>query len=342
MLRFKINSLEENARRALDRLELPIAPDALRVEHGIARLVLTLDASRAAQAEALQRRCEEALLSVKGVTEARVVISAPTSPVKKAQYSTEKLPHVKRVIAIASGKGGVGKSTATAHLAFALAARGLRVGILDADIHGPSQPRMLGLREAGQPAMQDGVMQPFLAHGVAVMSVGFIAQDKAAIWRGPMVSKALHQMLRQTRWGSEDQPLDALLIDLPPGTGDIHLTLAQAVPLDGAVIVTTPQEMAVADAQKCAVLFQKINVPILGILENMSGFVAPGGTLHAIFGTGGGEQLAQETGAPLLAQIPLDLHLREAADAGQNYLAQSPEAAASQAWSDAAEKLSAF
>lgn len=241
------------------------------------------------------------------------------NPAKRrpAEYKTQKPDHVKRLIAVASGKGGVGKSTTTVCLAHALVRQGLRVGILDADIHGPSIPRMLGIQFAGQPEVKDNQMLPIIGHGIAAMSMGNIAGDQAAVWRGPMVTKALVQMLHHVRWGIKDAPLDILLIDMPPGTGDIHLTMMQQAPLDGAIIVTTPQEIAFADAEKAAQMFAKIRVPLVGVVENMSYFEDPTGVRHALFGEGGGAKLAQKASASLLAQLPLDPALRAAMDAGQ-------------------------
>lgn len=236
---------------------------------------------------------------------------------KPATWRTDSLPHVRRIFAVASGKGGVGKSTVTVNLAHALAARGQRVGILDADIYGPSIPRMLALETRLKPELEDGLMVPPVSHGIRAMSIALLTGDQAAVLRAPMVTKALGQLLRGTRWGSADAPLDTLLIDMPPGTGDIHLSLAQSVPLSGALLVTTPQEIALADAEKSAVMFEKINVPILGIVENMSGFTDPSGTLHRLFGEGGGKKLAAQHHVPLLAELPLDPALREAADNGK-------------------------
>lgn len=241
---------------------------------------------------------------------------------RAAPWNFDPVPHVRRIVAVASGKGGVGKSTTTVNLAHALAAQGLRVGILDADIYGPSIPRMLGL--SGRPEIENNLMLPLEAHGIKAMSMQFITGDEAAVLRGPMISKALHQLLRLTRWGDDKHPLDLLLVDMPPGTGDIHLSLAQQVPLDGAVIVTTPQEVALMDARKAAGMFEKLRVKRIGVIENMSG---------GMFGSGGGARLAQELGAPLLAVIGLEQALCETADAGQRYagaaLAQYRQAAAS-------------
>lgn len=233
---------------------------------------------------------------------------------KPAIWNTEPLAHVKRIIAVASGKGGVGKSTVTLCLALAAAQAGKRVGILDADIYGPSMPRMLGLW--GKPEYADGMMQPHTRHNIACMSVGFLTEE-AAILRGPMITKILGQMLRGTRWGTQAAPLDILFVDMPPGTGDVHLSMVQQVPLSGAMIVTTPQEIAVIDARKAAQMFGKVNVPILGVVENMSYLKdATGAVLHP-FGQGGGARLAAEFGVELLAKLPLEPALGAACDAGE-------------------------
>ena len=227
---------------------------------------------------------------------------------KPAIWNTTKLDHVRAVIAVASGKGGVGKSTLTVNLAHALAAVGKNVGILDADIYGPSIPRMLGV--SGRPEIADNKMAPLVGHGIACMSIGFITGDEAAVLRGPMISKTLTQLLRLTRWGTAEKPLDILLVDMPPGTGDVHLSMAQLVPLTGAIITTTPQEVALMDARKAALMFTKVNVPILGVVENMSG---------GMFGAGGGKKLADEFSTPLLGTVPMDAAICAAGDNGAIY-----------------------
>ncbi len=249
------------------------------------------------------------------------------------------IPHVARVLAVASGKGGVGKSTVTVNLAHALTAIGKRVGILDADIYGPSIPRMLGLETYLKPEISDGQMVPPMAHGVRAMSMALIAGDEAAVLRAPMITKALVQFLRLTRWGDEAHPLDVLLVDLPPGTGDVTLSLAQNVKLAGLVLVTTPQEVAVIDADKCARAFHKLHVPLIGIVENMSGFIDPAGNMHALFGTGGGQKLAEKYGAPLLGQIPLDPNIGVCADQGRNFVTEHPAARASELYREMAARL---
>jgi ATP-binding protein involved in chromosome partitioning len=229
---------------------------------------------------------------------------------------------VKNIIAVASGKGGVGKSTVAANLALAWAAQGAKVGVLDADIYGPSQPRMLGL--SGQrPTSPDGKsLQPLVAHGLEVMSIGFlIDEEQPMVWRGPMVTQALAQLLGETRWG----PLDYLVVDMPPGTGDIQLTLSQRVPVSGAVIVTTPQDIALLDARKGLRMFEKVSVPVLGIVENMSTHVCSKcGHEEHIFGSGGGARMAQQYGVDLLGSLPLDIRIREQADSGHPTVAAEP------------------
>jgi ATP-binding protein involved in chromosome partitioning len=238
------------------------------------------------------------------------------------QRGVQLLPQVKNVIAVASGKGGVGKSTTTVNLALALAAEGARVGILDADIYGPSQPMMMGIE--GRPESLDGkTMEPLENYGVQVMSIGFLVdKNEAMIWRGPMATQALEQLLRQTNW----KDLDYLLVDMPPGTGDIQLTLSQRVPLTGAVIVTTPQDIALLDARKGITMFQKVGVPILGIVENMAVYCCPqcGQTEH-IFGADGGKRMAQELGVAYLGALPLNRQIREQADTGRPTVVADPE-----------------
>lgn len=235
-------------------------------------------------------------------------------PVVKAKWNFLPIEGVKNIIAVASGKGGVGKSTTAVMLAYALQSQGKNVGILDADIYGPSIPRMLGLNE--KPPYEAGMMHPLEKDGVKAISIGLIADDQALVWRGPMVGKALNQMLRGTCWGTDDKPLDTLLIDMPPGTGDIHLSMMQQVPLDGAIIVTTPQEVAIADARKAIQMFQKVNVPIIGVIENMSYFIDSADKKHHLFGEGGGKALAQEMDVPFVGEIPLTQEVREKLDQG--------------------------
>ncbi len=236
------------------------------------------------------------------------------------QPGVAPIPQIKNIIAIASGKGGVGKSTVTANLALALHAQGARVGILDADIYGPSQPLMLGL--SGKPEIIDNKMLPLKAYGLQVMSIGFLVDEKAAmIWRGPMVSGALMQLLNDTAW----QALDYLLLDLPPGTGDIQLTMAQKIPVSAAILVTTPQDLALLDVERAYAMFAKVNVPVLGVIENMSGYTCSAcGHHEAIFGEGGAAHLAAHHPLPLLGQLPLHISVREHADSGQPLVSAQP------------------
>ena len=259
-------------------------------------------------------------------------------PLRPPSINHMPLPHVGRVIAVASGKGGVGKSTVTVNVAHALTALGKRVGILDADIYGPSIPRMLGLDTFVKPEIADGLMIPPMAHGIRAMSMALITGDEAAVLRAPMITKALVQFLRLTRWGTAAHPLDILLVDLPPGTGDVTLSLAQNVLLAGVVLVTTPQDIAVIDADKCASAFTKLNVPILGVVENMSHF-ASGGELVPLFGSGGGMKLANKYKTALLGQLPLDPAMGACGDAGTNYVAQHSAANAAAIFAQVAKKI---
>lgn len=248
--------------------------------------------------------------------------------------------HVKHIVAVASGKGGVGKSTTAVNLALALDREGARVGLLDADIYGPSQGMMLGVPEDRRPEMKDGqTISPIKAHGLRTMSMSYMVTDRTPmVWRGPMVSSALQQMLLQTDWGD----LDYLIVDMPPGTGDIQLTLSQRVPVSGAVIVTTPQDIALLDARKGIEMFRKVNIPVLGIVENMSFYCCPkcGHEAH-LFGEGGGRRVADELSVPLLARLPLDLSIREQADGGNPTVAADPEGNIAGIYRDAARHLAA-
>jgi len=250
------------------------------------------------------------------------------------QHGLKPLPGVKNLLAVASGKGGVGKSTVAVNFALALAGEGARVGLLDADIYGPSQPRMLGLL-GRRPETRDGkLLEPLVAHGIEVMSIGFLVDDQQPMaWRGPMVTSALNQLLMQTRWGD----LDYLVVDMPPGTGDIQLTLAQRVPVSGAVIVTTPQDIALADARKGLEMFQKVHVPVLGVVENMSLHICSRcGHEEHIFGEHGGSDLASQYGVPVLGSLPLDRQIREETDQGKPTVAADPTGPLARAFTDAA------
>ncbi|KKB65117.1 ATP-binding protein [Robbsia andropogonis] len=252
------------------------------------------------------------------------------------QRGVKLLPNVKNIIAVASGKGGVGKSTTAANIALALVADGARVGVLDADIYGPSQPLLLGI--SGQPETTDGKsMEPMTGHGLQVNSIGFlVAQDNPMVWRGPMVSSALDQLLNQTNW----QDLDYLIVDMPPGTGDIQLTLAQKVPVTGAVIVTTPQDLALLDARKGLKMFEKVGIPILGIVENMSIHVCSNcGHAEPIFGSGGAERMCGDYNVDFLGALPLDIAIRQQADAGVPTVVAAPDGAIAGAYRDIARRI---
>jgi ATP-binding protein involved in chromosome partitioning len=255
------------------------------------------------------------------------------------QKTLKPLANVKNVIAVASGKGGVGKSTTAANLALAWAAQGARVGLLDADIYGPSQPLMMGL--TGQkPETADGkLLTPLRSHGVEVMSIGFmIDAEQPMVWRGPMVTQALTQLLGETRWGD----LDYLVVDMPPGTGDIQLTLAQRVPVSGAVIVTTPQDIALLDARKGLKMFEKVEVRVLGVVENMSVHVCSNcGHVEHVFGSGGGARMAAQYGVDLLGELPLDIRIREDADGGLPTVVAEPGSARAQRYFQMARRTAA-
>ncbi len=255
----------------------------------------------------------------------------------KAQQGVNLLPNVKNVIAVASGKGGVGKSTTSVNLALALAAEGATVGLLDADIYGPSQPQMLGI--SGRPDSKDGKsMEPMEAHGIQTMSIGFLVDtDTPMVWRGPMVTGALEQLLRETKW----RDVDYLVIDLPPGTGDIQLTLAQKIPVTGAIIVTTPQDIALLDARKGLKMFEKVGIPILGIVENMSTHICTNcGHEEHVFGAGGGAEMCKDYNVDLLGSLPLDIRIREQADSGKPTVINEPNSNIAKIYKEIARKAS--
>src|SRR5688500_9787430 len=255
------------------------------------------------------------------------------------QPKLSPLPRVRNIIAIGSGKGGVGKSTTAVNLALALATDGARVGVLDADVYGPSVPMMLGL--SGRPDSPDGKsIEPMRAHGIEAMSIGvLVEQETPMIWRGPMATSALTQLLNETLWGG-DEGLDYLIVDLPPGTGDIQLTLAQKIPVAGAVIVTTPQDVATLDAKKALRMFEKVEVPVLGLIENMAQHVCTNcGHVEHLFGHGGGERMAAKYGVPLLGSLPLEIGIREQGDVGTPIVAAAPASAAAEAYRQAARRM---
>ena len=298
--------------RALKNLQIAGGDVAFEVELGYPAKSQLAD---------LRRALVAAARSVPGVDNVSVQINTRILA-HAVQRGVQLLPQVKNIIAVASGKGGVGKSTTAVNLALALAAEGARVGVLDADIYGPSQPMMMGIE--GRPESLDGkTMEPLENYGLQVMSIGFLVdKDEAMIWRGPMATQALEQLLRQTNW----KDLDYLVVDMPPGTGDIQLTLSQRVPITGAVIVTTPQDIALLDARKGITMFQKVGVPILGIVENMAVHVCPHcGHAEHIFGADGGKRMAAELEVAYLGALPLNRSIREQADAGRPTVVADPD-----------------
>jgi ATP-binding protein involved in chromosome partitioning len=280
----------------------------------------------------------DALRAETGIEDVKVELSTAITA-HGVQRNLKPLPNIRNVVAVASGKGGVGKSTVAVNLALALAADGASVGLLDADIYGPSQPHMVGL-VGEQPVSEDGkTMAPLEALGLQVMSIGFLVDpDQPMVWRGPMVTSALNQLLHQTQW----QDLDYLIVDMPPGTGDIQLTLSQQVPVAGALIVTTPQDIAAIDARKGLEMFRKVSIPVLGIVENMSTHICSScGHAEAIFGEGGADRMAEDFGVSVLGQLPLDAKIREQTDAGKPTVVSDPDSPAADAYRAAARRMAA-
>jgi len=301
---------------------------------------ITVDARAVKEWETVRERAQRAVAALPGIASVMVALTAERAagaaprpqtaspprtggaPGGHAASSPAGIPGIASIIAVASGKGGVGKSTTAVNLALALREFGLKVGILDADIYGPSMPKLLGIRERPQSAGGNR-LRPIERHGMAVMSIGFLIEEETPmIWRGPMVMSALTQMLREVEWGT----LDVMVVDMPPGTGDAQLTMAQQVPLKGAVIVSTPQDLALIDARRGIAMFRRVNVPVLGIVENMSTFVCPHcGTRSDIFGHGGGRREAERLGVPFLGEVPLDITIREKSDAGLPVVSAAPD-----------------
>jgi len=314
---------------------------------------ITVPADKAAEMEPLRLSAEQAAKGVEGIVGAVVALTAdrkpgqqqpaparpaaaPGRPATQPGSSKVGVPGVRAIIAVASGKGGVGKSTTAVNLALGLQSLGLKVGMLDADIYGPSLPRLLKI--SGRPQQQeDRIILPMENYGLKVMSMGFLVDEEAAmIWRGPMVQSALMQMLREVAWGE----LDVLVLDMPPGTGDAQLTIAQQVPLAGAVIVSTPQDLALIDARKGITMFRKVEVPLLGVIENMSYFIAPDtGARYDIFGHGGAKAEAERIGVPFLGEVPLTISIREMSDAGTPVVAAEPDGPQAAIYRDIAQKV---
>lgn len=294
-------------------------------ERGEVLFLIEVDPQRGPKMEPLRQEAERAVRALPGVTKVTAVLTAQKKSAPVADpHGMDKNPKldlpVRHIVVVASGKGGVGKSTVAANLAISLAKDGQKIGLLDADIYGPSQPKLFGV-EGQKPEQVEGKIIPLMAHGVRIMSIGFMIENEAPlIWRGPMVQTAIYQMLRDVEWGTEQEPLDVLVVDMPPGTGDAQLTLAQKVPASGAVIVSTPQDIALIDARKAVAMFGKVNVPILGIIENMSTHVCSNcGHEEHIFGHGGARLEAERLGVPFLGEIPLRADIREKSDAGRPF-----------------------
>jgi len=356
---------ESAIRKVLDTVIDPVtgrSVAALRMVSGVATraghvaVTLEVDPARGTALEPLRQACEQAIRAMPGVLSATAVMTAeraappPPAPAPGGHHGHSHspaakttggggridVPGVKHIIAVASGKGGVGKSTTAVNLALGLAANGLATGLLDADIYGPSMPRMLGVTE--KPESADGKMlKPIEKYGLKTMSIGYIVnEDTPMIWRGPMVSSALEQMLRDVQWGD----LDVLVVDMPPGTGDAQLTLAQRVALAGAVIVSTPQDIALVDARKGLNMFRKVAVPVLGIVENMSYFLCPHcGERSEIFGHGGAREEAEKLGVPFLGEVPLHLDIRTTSDSGNPIVVSKPDSPHAQVYKNVAGQV---
>ena len=337
----KIRSRLENANIPLLGTDL-VSTQCLKAvteDGGKITVGITLGFPAQGYRQELQNLVRSAIAEVIGDAELEVTVDWDVVA-HKVQQGTQTLANVKNIIAVASGKGGVGKSTTAVNLALALQAEGGRVGLLDADIYGPSQPRMLGVSKQ-RPESTDGKsMEPVVGHGIQSMSIGYLLPDEETpmIWRGPMVTQTLEQLLRETRWND----LDYLVIDLPPGTGDTQLTLSQRIPVSGAVIVTTPQDISLIDARKGLKMFEKVNVPVLGIIENMSIHICSQcGHQEPIFGSGGGSRMAEDYSVELLGQLPLDAKVRENVDNGHPSVVEDPESSVSQIYRSMARRVSA-
>ena len=340
-------SAETDLRKSLEHLSVPVIERPLAdvariaevgVEAGRARISIELGFPAASIVEALEAAIRGLLEQQFQVRDADLgIVSKVTA--HGVQRNLKPLQNVRNIIAVASGKGGVGKSTTAVNLALALAAEGAKVGVLDADIYGPSIPLMLGVAGAN-PTSDDGQsLNPLEAHGLQVMSIGFLIDaDQPMVWRGPMVTQALNQMLQHTRWSD----LDYLIVDMPPGTGDIQLTLSQQVPVSGAVIVTTPQDIALLDARKGLQMFRKVAVPVLGVIENMSTHICSQcGHEEPLFGSGGGARMAAEYDVELLGQLPLELDIREQTDSGNPSVIADPQGGPAQAYRHTALRMAA-
>jgi ATP-binding protein involved in chromosome partitioning len=307
----------------------------LRIEGGDVALEIELGYPARTQLDPIRKLLAQKLRAIPGVGTVEVEVTSKIVS-HSVQRGVKLVPGVKNIVAVASGKGGVGKSTTAVNLALGLAAEGASVGILDADIYGPSQPTMLGI--AGRPESKDGkTLEPMEGHGIQAISIGFLIDiDTPMVWRGPMVTQALEQLLKDTRW----RDIDYLIVDMPPGTGDIQLTLAQKVPVTGVVIVTTPQDIALIDARKGLKMFEKVGIPILGVVENMSTHICSScGHEEHIFGQGGAERMCREYGTELLGALPLDINIREQADSGKPTVVADPDGRAAEIYRAIARRL---
>ena len=328
------------------------ALQGVSVREGKVFVAIQADQGNPGAMEGVRKAVDEAVRGIEGVTDVFVTLTAELQPGSTPQRGDghgqprqkappkrpdgDPIPGVKHIVAVASGKGGVGKSTTSANIAAALAALGLKVGILDADIYGPSMPRLLGIKTKPD-VTADGQLMPISNHGVKVISIGMLVdEDTPMVWRGPMVMSALTQLLREVAWA----PLDVLVVDMPPGTGDTQLTMSQNVPLSGAVIVSTPQDLALLDARRGIAMFERVHVPILGVVENMSYFVCPKcGERSEIFAHGGARQEAEKMKVPFLGEVPLDMAIRELSDSGNPVVAADPQSPHAQAYMAIARRV---
>lgn len=336
-----LSARREAISHALDRIQDPLSGKGLVAAGRIGNLLVSADGSVLFAIEApagegqrfasVRDAAEAAARSVEGVGKVTAVLTAHAEAPRSAAVANAPprrpagVPFVTQTIAVASAKGGVGKSTVAINIACALAALGKRTGILDVDVYGPSLPTLLGVSGQKPRIGADKRLIPINAHGLKAMSIGFVVDpEQPIVWRGAMATNAVRQMIEEVAWGDADAPLDVLVIDMPPGTGDVQLTIAQRIPLDGAIVVSTPQEMALADVRRGLAMFERTHIPVLGVIENMAWLETPAGRVH-IFGEGGARRTAEATGAPFLGELPIEVALRESADAGAPFVRAHPD-----------------